>query len=61
LRAELEIGLGALAALSEGQRAIAHLLVLLAVPVIAGLVFLVRRMRRAKRTPDGQRMPEEER
>lgn len=59
--AEFGIGVGVLAALSEGQRAIAHLLALLAVPVIAGLVFLVRRMRRAKRTPDGQRMPEEER
>jgi hypothetical protein len=59
--AELEIGLGALAALSDGQRAIAHLVVLLTVPVIVGLVFLVRRVRRSKRTPDGQRTPEEER
>jgi hypothetical protein len=59
--AEIEIGQGVLAALSEGQRAIAHLVVLLAVPVIAGLVFLVRRVRRSNRTPDGQRTPEEER
>jgi hypothetical protein len=34
------------AALSEGQRAVAHLVVLLAVPVVVGLVFLIRRMRR---------------
>jgi hypothetical protein len=59
--AELEIGLGVLAALSEGQRAIAHLVVLLAVPVAIGLVFLVRRVRRRSRIRDGQRAPEEER
>jgi hypothetical protein len=48
-----------LAALSEGQRAIAHLVVLLAVPVVVGLVLLVRRLRRPDRTPDGWRRPEE--
>jgi hypothetical protein len=48
-----------LAALSEGQRAIAHLVVLLAVPAVIGLVLLVRRVRRPNRT-DGQRMPEKE-
>jgi heme/copper-type cytochrome/quinol oxidase subunit 2 len=36
-----------LAALSEGQRAIAHLVVLLALPVAVGLVYLVRRVRRS--------------
>jgi len=46
-----------LAALSEGQRAIAHLVVLLAMPVIAGLVFLMRRMRH----PRQPRSAEEER
>jgi hypothetical protein len=49
-----------LAALSEGQRAIAHLAVLLAVVVVAGLIFLVRRVRRPHPTLDGQRTPEEE-
>jgi hypothetical protein len=34
------------AALSEGQRTLAHLVVLLGVPVIAGLVYLVYRARR---------------
>ena len=51
--AELEIGLGALAALSDGQRAIAHLVVLLAVPVIVGLVFLVRRCAALTGPPTG--------
>jgi membrane protein DedA with SNARE-associated domain len=37
---------GVLAALSESQRTIAHLLVLLAVLVAAGLVYLIRRARR---------------
>lgn len=59
--AEFGIGVGVLAALSEGQRAIAHVVVLLAVVVIVGLVFLVRRVRRSNRTPDGQRTPEEHR
>jgi hypothetical protein len=49
-----------LAALSEGQRAIAHLVVLLAVLVVAALVFLARRLRRPNRAANGQRMPEEE-
>jgi hypothetical protein len=49
-----------LAALSEGQRAIAHLVVVLALAVVAGLVLLVRRVRRPNRTADGQRLPEEE-
>jgi hypothetical protein len=35
-----------LAALSEGQRTIAHLVVLLGVPVVAGLVYLIYRVRR---------------
>jgi hypothetical protein len=51
-----------LAALSEGQRAIAHLVVLLALPVVAGLVYLIRRrMRRPDQTHERQRIPEEER
>jgi hypothetical protein len=37
---------GLLAALSEGQRTIAHLVVLLAVPVVVGLVYLIYRTRR---------------
>jgi hypothetical protein len=46
-----------LAALSEGQRAIAHLVVLLAVLLLIGFVLLVRRMRR----PGQPRVPEERR
>jgi hypothetical protein len=49
------------AALSEGQRAIAHLIVLLAVPVIVGLVLLIRKVRRPDHTRERQRIPEEER
>lgn len=52
------VGLGVLAALSEGQRAITHLAVLLAVPVAVGLVFLVRRVRR--RDVSGEREREQE-
>jgi hypothetical protein len=54
-----EIGAGVLAALPEGQRAIAHLLVLLAVPVVVGLVLLVRRGRGAHKRE--QRIHEQER
>jgi hypothetical protein len=50
-----------LAALSEGERAIAHLVVVLAVAAVVGLVVLIRRLRRPNRTADAQRMPEEER
>jgi uncharacterized membrane protein len=50
-----------LAALSEGQRTMAHLAVVLALAVVVALVLLVRRVRRPNRTRDGQRMPEEER
>jgi Flp pilus assembly protein TadB len=50
------------AALSEGQRAIAHLLVVLVLLVTAGLVFLVRRRaRRREQTRERQPVPEEER
>jgi hypothetical protein len=42
---------GLLAALSEGQRTIAHLVVLLAVVVAAGLGYLIYRVRRR----DGER------
>jgi hypothetical protein len=52
-----EIGPGLLAGLSEGQRTIAHLLILLAVPVVAGLVYLIRR--RVRRRNQTQRIPEE--
>lgn len=48
-----------LAALSEGQRTIAHLLMLLAVPVVVGLVLLVPRVRGPDRRE--QRIHEEER
>jgi hypothetical protein len=54
-----EIGGGVVAALSEGQRAIAHLVVLLAVPALVGLVLLVRRVRGADKR--GQRSHEEQR
>jgi hypothetical protein len=50
-----------LAALSEGQRAIAHLVVLLAVPLVIGFVLLVRRVRRRNGAREEQRTPEEER
>jgi hypothetical protein len=50
-----------LAALSEGQRAIAHLVVLLVVLVAAGLVYLIRRkLRRPDQTPETQQIPEDE-
>jgi hypothetical protein len=54
-----EIGLGLLAGLSEGQRTIAHLVILLAVPVVAGLVYLIVRMRRREQTRERQRIPKE--
>jgi hypothetical protein len=50
-----------LAALSEGQRSIAHLVVLIVLPVAAGLVFLVRRVRRPDQTREQQQIREEER
>jgi hypothetical protein len=54
--------LGAIvAALSEGQRAIAHLVVLLGVPALIGLVVLVRRARRPEQTPDPRASSEENR
>jgi hypothetical protein len=50
-----------LAALSEGQRAIAHLVVLLALPVAAALVYLIRRrMRRPDQAHERQRVPGKE-
>jgi hypothetical protein len=54
----LEIGL---AALSEGQRAIAHLVVVLALLAAVALVYVIRRARRADHTRETQRIPEEER
>jgi hypothetical protein len=42
-----------LAALSEGQRTIAHLAVLLGVPLAAALVYLI--SRRARRREPGER------
>jgi hypothetical protein len=50
--------MGVLAALSEGQRTIAHLVVPLAVLVAAGLVYLIRRMRRRDQTRETQGSPE---
>jgi hypothetical protein len=51
-----------LAGLSEGQRAIAHLAVLLVLPLAAGLVYLIRRkVGRPDQTRERQRIPEEER
>jgi hypothetical protein len=43
-----------IAALSEGQRAIAHAAVLLVVPALIGLVVLIRRARRHGQTPDSR-------
>jgi hypothetical protein len=53
-----EFGAGVVAALSEGQRAIAHLVVFLALAVVVGLVLVVRRVRGADRR--GQRSHEQE-
>ena len=54
-----ELDAGVVAELSEGQRAIAHLVVLVTVPVVVGLVLLVRRVRGSrKREP---RIHEEQR
>jgi hypothetical protein len=48
-----------LAALSEGQRAIAHLVVLLALAVAAVLVYLIRRRaRRREQTHERQGTPD---
>jgi hypothetical protein len=57
---ELATAPGVVAALSEGQRAVAHLVVLLVVPVVIGLLLTVRRVRVHKWARRGQRMPEEE-
>ena len=54
-----ELGAGVVAALSEGQRAIAHLVVLLTLVVVVGLVLLVRRAR--GRDTREQRLHEEQR
>ncbi|MBA3244030.1 MAG: hypothetical protein H0T61_02495 [Actinobacteria bacterium] len=56
---DLVTGFGLLAALGEGQRTIAHLLVLLAIPVVAGLVYLIRRMNRSDGSGEKKRIPEE--
>jgi hypothetical protein len=50
------------AGLSEGQRTIAHLLVVLVLLLAAGLVLLVRRRaHRLQETREKQRVPEDER
>lgn len=50
-----------LAALSERQRAIAHLVVLLVLLVAVGLVYLIRRrVGRSDQTRERQRTPEDE-
>jgi hypothetical protein len=49
-----------LAALSEGQRAIAHLVVFLVLPVAIGLVYLIRRRVSRPDETERQRIPEEE-
>jgi hypothetical protein len=49
-----------LAGLSEGQRTIAHLVVLLVLPVAVALVYLIRRkMRRPDPTQERRQTPEE--
>lgn len=59
----LVVGQGLLAGLSEGQRPIAHLVIvlgLLAVVAAVGLVHLIRRkVRRPDQTHERQRSPEE--
>jgi lipopolysaccharide biosynthesis regulator YciM len=51
-----------LAALSESQRTLAHVVVLLVLPVAAALVYLIRRrVRRRDQNHESQRIPEEER
>jgi hypothetical protein len=50
-----------LAGLSEGQRVIAHLAVLLLLSLAAGLVYLIRRKVGHDQTRERQRIPEEER
>lgn len=52
-----DLMIGPLAGLSEGQRPIAHLVVLLAVVAIASLVYLIRRVRR-RQTRERQDRPE---
>jgi hypothetical protein len=63
--AQLAIVPGLVAALSEGQRPIAHLVLvlgLLGVVAAVGLVQLIRRrVRRPDQTHERQRIPEEER
>jgi hypothetical protein len=49
-----------LAALSEGQRAIAHLVVVLALLAGLALAYLIRRARRDDQTPKSQESPDEE-
>jgi hypothetical protein len=50
------------AALSEGQRAIAHLVVVLVLLAAAGVVYLIRRHRgRPDQPHETQRIPDEER
>jgi hypothetical protein len=51
--------LGLVAALSEGQRTIAHLVILLGLPVAAGLVYLIYRARRRDETRERHRAPED--
>jgi hypothetical protein len=48
-----------LAALSEGRRTIAHVVVLLGVPLLAGLIYLVFRARRRDETRERPRIPDE--
>jgi hypothetical protein len=57
-----EVSVGVVAALSEGQRAVAHLVVLLGAAVAVALFFLVRRTaRRDEKTADPQGVRDEER
>jgi hypothetical protein len=58
---DLALVLGPLGGLSEGERTIAHLLVLLALVVAAGLVYFIRRRARGRdQTEEGERVPEEQ-
>jgi len=58
IAADFALASAVVAALSEGQRAIAHLVVLLAVPAVVGLVLLIRRLRRPSDLHGTGRIPE---
>jgi hypothetical protein len=58
LEPQLDIRVTLLAGLSEGQRSIAHVVIVLAVLLAVGLVYLIRRMRRRGESREKHRTPE---